>query len=133
MTAVDSSVVVAGMLSWHERHAAARRALDRRPRLVAHCAVESYSVLTRLPAPHRVAPNLVHEFLRAEFPGPYVTLSPAGYARLLRLVATERIVGGAAYDALVARTAAEKDATLLTCDRRARETYDRCGVRVEFV
>jgi hypothetical protein len=40
--------------------------------LVAHCAVESYSVLTRLPAPHRVAPNLVDEFLRAEFPDPYV-------------------------------------------------------------
>ena len=47
--AVDSSVVIAAFASWHEHHAIARKAMTARPRLIAHAAVESYSVLTRLP------------------------------------------------------------------------------------
>lgn len=51
MTAVDTSLVVAAFASWHERHEAARRAMDGGVRLIEHCALETYSVLTRLPAP----------------------------------------------------------------------------------
>lgn len=43
------------------------------------------------------------------------------------------ITGGSAYDALVAATAREESATLLTLDQRARSTYDRIGVSVEYV
>lgn len=49
MKAVDSSVVIAAFASWHESHESARRALAARPRAIAHAAVETYSVLTRLP------------------------------------------------------------------------------------
>jgi len=43
------------------------------------------------------------------------------------------VSGGAAYDALVAATAAEHDRTLLTLDRRAAATYVRMGARAEFL
>ena len=49
------------------------------------------------------------------------------YSRLLDLAAAEGITGGAVYDAIVAATAVEGGATLLTRDRRAVETYRRVG------
>jgi predicted nucleic acid-binding protein len=67
MKTADTSVVVAAFASWHEHHAAARRALDGGLRLIEHCALETYSVLTRLPPPHRSAGNVVREFSRARF------------------------------------------------------------------
>jgi hypothetical protein len=67
MKAVDSSVVVAAFATWHEHHALARAAMSNRPRLVAHAAVESYSVLTRLPPPHRANPSIVHAFITQRF------------------------------------------------------------------
>jgi hypothetical protein len=74
VTLVDTSIVVAAFASWHENHAAADRALDGKTRLVAHCAIETFSVLTRLPPPHRVAGHFVRDFLAAvprsvRFPG----------------------------------------------------------------
>jgi hypothetical protein len=59
MKAVDTSVVVAAFASWHEHHVLARKAMASRPRLVAQAAVESYSVLTRLPPPHRAQSSIV--------------------------------------------------------------------------
>lgn len=55
MIAPDTSVLVAGFATWHEGHEAAVRALNRGVHLIAHAAVETYSVLTRLPPPHRIA------------------------------------------------------------------------------
>lgn len=43
------------------------------------------------------------------------------------------IAGGAAYDAIVALTAADHGLTLLSCDVKARTTYDRLGVDVEYL
>ena len=52
--AVDTSVVVAAFASWHEHHLKRRTSLlDQDVRLIEHCSLETYSVLTRLPAPHR--------------------------------------------------------------------------------
>lgn len=133
MIAVDTSVVVAGFASWHEHHDEARRTLDGRPRLVAHCALEGYSVLTRLPAPHRAPPTTVVEFLADRFPDPYLAATEDTYRQLLRLAVDRGISGGAAYDALVALTAGEAGATLASCDRRAVRTYERCGVRLRLL
>jgi len=129
--AVDSSVVVAAFASWHEHHALARKAMAGRPRLIAHAAVESYSVLTRLPPPHRAQPSIVHTFLTERFGDPYLTLSETGYQELLATVAANQILGGPTYDALIAFTAAEHDATLLSLDRRAVTTYEAIGATVE--
>jgi hypothetical protein len=119
--------VVAAFASWHEQHKAADAAIDAGVRLVAHCAVESFSVLTRLPPPHRAAPGLVRDFLAARFREPYLALDPDAYRMLIPRLVELGIGGGAAYDGLVAATAASADATLLSCDQRAAKTYARLG------
>jgi predicted nucleic acid-binding protein len=131
--AADTSLVVAAFASWHEQHDAARRALDGGLRLVDHCALETYSVLTRLPPPHRAAAPVVRDFLAARFPDPLLRLTAHGYRDFLLRLADLGVTGGAAYDALVAATAAGNDAELVTCDRRALAVYDRYGVRTRLL
>jgi predicted nucleic acid-binding protein len=131
MKAADSSVVVAAFASWHEHHVIARKAMTSRPRLVAHAALESYSVLTRLPPPHRAQPSIVHSFITERFTDPFLTLSETGYQELLATVAASHILGGPTYDALIAFTAAEHQATLMSLDQRAAATYEAIGVTVE--
>ena len=129
MIAADTSVAVAAFAAWHEKHDTARRAIDRGARLVAHCALETYSVLTRLPAPHRAPPAVVRDYLAARFPEGFLRLSEAAYRTFLRTLPDRAIAGGAAYDALVAATAAAEGSDLLTCDRRALPVYERYAVR----
>lgn len=133
MKAADTSVVVAAFASWHEHHDAARRWLDGGLRLVEHCALETFSVLTRLPAPHRSPGAVVVDFIRVRFPDPYLRMNAAAYRRFVLELATHAVAGGASYDALVAATAVAAGAELVTCDRRAAGTYERYGARVRFV
>ena len=126
-------MVVAAFASWHEQHDAARRALDAGVRLIDHCALETYSVLTRLPPPHRSAGPVVMDFLRARFPRPFLRLTGPRYRRFVLTLAEQGITGGAAYDALVAATAAASAAELVTCDRRAAGVYDAYGVRFQLL
>jgi predicted nucleic acid-binding protein len=133
LIAVDTSVVVAGFASWHEGHEAATSALARKPRLPAHVLIETYSVLTRLPAPHRAPADLVAGFLSERFPATLLTLSASAYRDLVGSAVTAGLIGGAVYDALIAETAKRAGALLLTRDRRALATYERIGVRYELV
>lgn len=133
MRVVDTSVVVAGFATWHERHESARRVLDGSPRLVEHCALESYSVLTRLPAPHRAPSDVARDFLAARFRRPFLRMSAASHRRFVLGLSDHGIAGGAVYDALIAATAAEAGAELATCDRRAQATYEKYGVTVVAV
>jgi predicted nucleic acid-binding protein len=43
------------------------------------------------------------------------------------------VTGGAAYDALVAATAAAHSASLISCDRRAALVYESYGLRATFI
>lgn len=133
MIAVDTSVVVAGFASWHEGHRPAAAALARRPRVPAHVLVEAFSVLTRLPPPHRAPGDLVATFLAERFPDAPIVLPARAHLRFLRTCTAVGLVGGAVYDALIAATARRAGATLLTRDRRACDVYDRLSVRYEFV
>ncbi len=126
MKAVDSSVVIAAFAGWHEHHAISRKAMTARPRLIAHAAVESYSVLTRLP-PHRASLDIARSFITERFTDLFLTLSENGYQELLATVAAGQIPGGPAYDALIAFTAAEHDATLLSLDQRAASARSSGG------
>jgi predicted nucleic acid-binding protein len=131
--AVDSSVVVAGFGAWHEHHSAAREALRERPGLPAHAALEAYSVLTRLPDPHRADAVVVAEFLRRQF-GPRRLVLPAReHAALPGRLAAWGITGGAVYDALIGLTAAAAGAELHSLDARAKATYARCGVSARLL
>lgn len=128
MTAVDTSVAVAAVAGWHEAHERARRAASAAV-IPAHARLETYSVLTRLPPPHRLGADVAAELVSRWFPADE-TLAPS--ARLTRGV-VERcaglgLSGGAVYDAFVALTAAEAGETLLTRDERAARTYEAVGV-----
>ena len=133
MTLVDTSIVVAAFASWHEYHSAADRVVDGKTRLVAHCAIEAFSVLTRLPPPHRVTGRLVRDFLAARFPEPCVSLNAAEYSALILRLVEIGVSGGAAYDALIAATARAANDILVSCDRRAVQTYERIGVEFRLI
>ena len=133
MIAVDTSVVVAAFASWHEGHTSAAAVLSRAPRVPAHVLIETFSVLTRLPPPHRAPANLVHAFLAERFVEPPLVLPARGFARLVEVAAREGLAGGAIYDALIAATVRQAGATLITRDQRARVTYDRVRVPYELL
>jgi predicted nucleic acid-binding protein len=133
MIAVDTSVVVAGFASWHEGHRPAVAALARKPRVPAHVLVEAYSVLTRLPPPHRAPAGLVATFLAKRFPEAPLALPARAHRELIDSSARAGLTGGAIYDALIAATARHTGATLLTRDQRARTVYERMDVRYEIV
>ncbi len=124
---------MAAFASWHEKHDVARRLLDRGLRLVEHCALETYSVLTRLPAPHRAPGDVVRDFLAARFRQPFLRLTGRAYRDFLLRLPEHGVSGGASSDALVAATAASHGAELVTCDRRAAPVYERYGLRVHLV
>ncbi len=133
-TTADTSVIVAAFASWHEHHAAAFAAIGRVDTVVAHCLLETYSVLTRLPAPHRMAPAIVSKYIHVGFGRHKVAaLSAAEHRRLLTTCAAQGISGGAVYDAAIAITCASAGLTLLTLDARARQTYAMLGVDHELV
>jgi predicted nucleic acid-binding protein len=131
--AADTSAVVAAFATWHENHDAARKSLDTGLRLIEHCALETYSVLTRLPPPHRVQGSLVRDFLAARFPDPLLRLSPRSYREFVLQLPDHGVAGGAAYDALVAATAVANDAELVTCDRRGLPVYEAYGVQIHLL
>jgi predicted nucleic acid-binding protein len=130
---VDTSVALALAVGDHEFHAATIGALEhRRLGLAGHAAFETFSVLTRLPAPARRTPATVARLLATNFPHTrFLSASAAGsvFARL----ASAGIAGGAVYDALVGSAALEHGVPLVTLDRRALPTYDALGVSVHLL
>jgi len=131
--AVDTSVVVAASASWHEGHASAATAVRGAPRIPAHALIETCSVLTRLPPPHRAPPALVAAFLSERFSQAPLALPPVEHLRLLELVAALGIAGGSVHDALLGATVKHARGRLLTRDGRAAPTYERVGVTIEVL
>jgi predicted nucleic acid-binding protein len=133
VTAVDTSVCVPALLAWHEAHEQSRRAAAS-AKLPAHALLETYSVLTRLPSPHRLSGEIAARLLAEWFPAMRVLLPSARLQRsVVSQVAATAIEGGAAYDALIGLVALEHDELLLTRDRRAATTYSRLGVDYELL
>jgi len=124
----DTSIIVPALLSWHPDHSTCRTALQSVSKIPVHVLLETYSVLTRLPAPHRISPGDAGAVIEA-LPFAPVALPGSRAATLVPWCAGLGIRGGAVYDALIARTAAHHGLELLTRDRRARATYDQVGVR----
>jgi len=133
LIALDTSVVVAAFASWHEAHAGAAALLGREPRLPAHVVVETYSVLTRLPPPHRAAPAIVERFLAESFPATPLSLTGSEQRSLVTLAAANGFAGGSIYDLLVGAAAKRARATLFTRDRRALAAYEAVGVEFELL
>lgn len=128
----DTSVLIPAFLPWHERHRMALEAMEGIARVPAHVLVECYSVLTRLPAPHRLSAAVAAELVR-RVPGDPLVLPPDAYAVTLGALAAAGIRGGAAYDGLVGATAVAHGCRLVTLDRRALPTYEAVGARTRVL
>jgi toxin FitB len=126
--AVDSSVAVAAIVLDHEAQQLADEALASSDTTIAHVASETYSVLTRLPAPYRVDAPRAASLVRARLPDVTVALDPARHTVALETLAAARISGGATYDGLIALAALEHNLQLVSRDARAARTYEALGV-----
>lgn len=131
--------MVAAVCAWHEHHDAAEteignRLRDRQRLLVAAPAVtEAYSVLTRLPPPHRLSPADALTLLDANFirPGRMVALTASGYRALLRRAPEEGLAGGRVYDAVIARCALKANsAALLTFNAAHFASFAELGLEI---
>lgn len=127
--APDSSIAIAALLSDHTAHEAASEALAICTTTIAHVAAETYSVLTRLPPPHRTDADTAAEALAQRLPSVHVTLDASDHARAPKRLAAAGVSGGATYDGLIALTALEHNLELLSRDHRAARTYRILGVR----
>jgi predicted nucleic acid-binding protein len=126
--AADSSVTIAALLNDHPAHDAAADALALCDTTIAHVAIETYSVLTRLPGPDRVDATIAATVLDKRLAATYATLDADAYASAPARLAAAGVSGGAIYDGLIALTALEHDLELITRDRRAERTYRALNV-----
>lgn len=130
---LDTSAAVALLVADHAHHDTTFDSLaDGVLGLAGHAAFETFSVLTRLPPPNRLAETAVTRLLLANFPETRF-LDAGRAAELFRELAGHRLAGGAVYDALVAATAREHGLTLVSRDQRALNTYRRIGVDLHLL
>ncbi|HLH57094.1 MAG TPA: PIN domain-containing protein [Verrucomicrobiae bacterium] len=115
---LDTSVLVAAVITKHEHHVRAFEILDRvqagkdQGHISGHSMAEMYSVLTKFPPPFRHTPaqallsieeNVVKHFK-------VTALTPGEYAPLIREAALSGIHGGTIYDAVLLKCAAKSGA-----------------------
>jgi len=131
--ALDTNVIVAALLSWHEHHAVAlpvvQRSLASQPPsiLPLPALVEGYAVMTRLPPPWRLRPADAHRLLTESFRGRAVVVGLDGEEgwSLLDAALGGGVAGGATHDAHIAACARKGGATTLaTFNRRHFESLD---------
>ena len=137
LVAADSSVIVAALVSWHERHkpaaAAVETALARKSLIIpAPALVDAYSILTRLPAQHRLAHADAYHLLRSSFGAARLAgLATRDTWSLLRRWSVAPIGGSDVYDVQVVEAARAAGAkTLLTFRRREIEKLGVSGIEV---
>ena len=112
-TLFDTSLLVAATLESHADHERAIPWLERAhagefPWVVgAHTLAELYSVLTALPRPNRLSPAEVLQLIRENIlsVAEAVALTQEEYMGILAVLASNGIVGGSVYDALLAGAA----------------------------
>ena len=128
---LDTSCLVAAVCGWHRHHDATRREIERREAageklvLAAHSMAETYSVLTRLPEPHRLRPDDALALIETNWgDSRLVGLAGADYRATLRRCRDVGIGGGAVYDALIASCARKAGVeTILTWDLDGFERF----------
>jgi predicted nucleic acid-binding protein len=137
MIVPDSSVLVAGYVADHDFYDVAKAAVFEvraEGRLVAHTMAETYAVLSAPAGVYRVEPAAVLEYLKTLLDDSLpVQPRPGSYMEALELLSGEGRGGAPIYDALIGLTARDADATLVSLDRRARPTYESCGVEFRFL
>lgn len=138
LIAADATVTVAALVGWHERHKAAsasiEAALSRKTLILpAPVVVESYAILTRLPAQHRLTHADAFHLLRSSFGSArLVGLRTRDTWSMLRRWSVAPIGGNDAYDAMLVDAAREAGAKVLLSFRRA-ELERVAGAGLEVV
>ena len=129
----DTSVAVPAIIENHAAHDSVSAWLSGRPVVLAvHSALETYSVLTRLPGDARLAPADAATVI-AEVFGEPLPLPASRARRLVPEFASLGVAAGAVYDALIAVTADAGGRTLVTRDHSAAATYSVLNVRHDFI
>lgn len=137
LVAADASVLVAAIVSWHERHGAAagavEAALARKALVVPSTALlDAYAILTRLPAQHRLVHADAFHLLRSSFGSARVAGPRTRDAwSMLRRWSVAPIGGSEAYDAQLVEIAKAAGAkTLLTFRRGELERLAIPGIEI---
>lgn len=127
----DTSCLVALVCTWHEHHSATHAEIKRRQargdvlHLAAHCLLESYSVLTRLPSPYRLSESDAFELLSGNWSdSPMIHLTGPECWGVLKQARDGSVSGGQIHDALIAASAAKAGCeVLLTWNVRHFERF----------
>ena len=112
-TLFDTSMIVAALVETHPMHERAfpwfKRSKAKEFELIiaSHTLAELYAVLSTLPIKPRISPSvawrLIHENI--ESTAKIVSLTPTEYISIVRHMSDLGLVGGAIYDALIAKVA----------------------------
>jgi predicted nucleic acid-binding protein len=130
---LDTSAALALVQRGNPFHRAAKaRLLACRRGMSGHATVELLSVLTRLPAPHRLSPVAALRLQETNFPVSRF-LSATETKGLLREMAEAGLAGGALYDGLVGGAARQHKLPLISCDRRAEPVYRALAVNYQLL
>lgn len=138
--ALDASIIVPGLLSWHAQHETASAtlvALLQRPGkilLPLHSLVEAYAVMTRLPPPHRLSPKDALAMLEETFGKRSVLVGLDGEEgwELIRELGQRSIAGGTTYDGLIVASARKGGARrLITFNSRHFERLESEELAIE--
>lgn len=131
--ACDTSVAVPALDTTHPQHPWCLDLVrNHRPALAGHAAIETLSVLTRLPAPARLSLATAALVIAHDFPTP-CAFAPEDPLALVDRFARLGIAGGAVYDGLVGLSARGEGRVLLTRDDRAERTYRRLEIAYRLV
>jgi predicted nucleic acid-binding protein len=111
----DTSVLIAALYEEHEHHEPSFDLFLQQEKstacTAAHCLAEVYAVVTGMPGKNRASPDeallFLHDIRRHLS---LVTLDASEYFTVLETAATAGIVGGPAYDAVIAHCALKANA-----------------------
>ena len=138
-TAIDTSVIVAAHLSRHDHHKASFRALaatlesEESLILPLPALTEAYSVLTRLPTPHRLSPADAFQVLHRSFRevASIVSLSGQDVWPFFADLSQSGSAGGATYDFQIIACAVKGGAErILTLNTRHFERLKPDGLEI---
>ena len=132
-TALDASVIIAGVLAWHEHHEAAAAeltALLSGPTeiiLPLQALVEAYSVMTRLPSPHRLSAKDALDVLDGSLKQRTIVVGLEGEEgwELIGDLSRRQIAAATSYDGLIVSCALKGHAQRILTFNRAH--FERLG------
>ena len=112
-TLFDTSVIIAALVESHPMHARAfpwlKQAKEKQFELIvaSHTLVELYAVLTTLPLKPRISSSVAWRLINENITSnsKVISLTPAEYSTTIKSMSEIGLIGGAIYDALIAKVA----------------------------